>query len=117
MSARPRDPYLFPATRIVATLGPSSWAPPTIRALALAGASAFRLNFSHGDHAILKEAITHVRAVAKDLGRPLALVGDLCGPKLRTGPVRGGGTVQLVDGDEVVVAPSETTTTSRRIAV
>ncbi len=117
MARRTTDPYLHPATRILATLGPSSWTPPAIRALALAGASAFRLNFSHGDHEILREVITNVRAVSWDLGRPIAILGDLCGPKLRTGVVRGGGTVHLVEGEEVIVAPGEPTTTARRIGV
>ncbi|WP_118185396.1 pyruvate kinase [Paraburkholderia phosphatilytica] len=73
------------STKIVATLGPASSTEATIEAMARAGADVFRLNFSHGtqqDHAARHAA---VRAVEKRLGRPLGILLDLQGPKLRIG--------------------------------
>jgi pyruvate kinase len=76
-------------TRIVATLGPSTDSSEKIRALIEAGVDVFRLNFSHGTHG---EHEQRIRAIRKQAGeRPIAILQDLCGPKLRlTRPVRGG---------------------------
>jgi pyruvate kinase len=76
-------------TRIVATLGPASSSSEKIRALIEAGVDVFRLNFSHGTHAQHGELIKGIRHIAGD--RPIAILQDLCGPKLRLErPVRGG---------------------------
>jgi pyruvate kinase len=77
-------------TKIVATLGPACRGADGIRELAEAGADAFRLNFSHGSHADHDEALATVRRVSRELGRPLAVLQDLCGPKIRLGEVPGG---------------------------
>ena len=71
--------------KIVATLGPSSSDAKTIRALFDAGADVFRLNFSHGSQAEHKERLDIIRAVERDTGRPIAVLLDLQGPKLRVG--------------------------------
>jgi pyruvate kinase len=72
--------------KIVATLGPASSDYETIRALFEAGADVFRLNMSHGSHDdIAKPATTIIRQVEADLGRPIAMLADLQGPKLRVG--------------------------------
>ncbi|MES2343124.1 MAG: pyruvate kinase [Pseudomonadota bacterium] len=71
--------------RIVATLGPASREPAQIRALAEAGADVFRVNFSHGGHRDHARTIANVRAVEALVGRPLAVLADLQGPKLRLG--------------------------------
>ncbi|WP_374573401.1 pyruvate kinase [Phenylobacterium sp.] len=71
--------------RIVATLGPASAAPDKVVALARAGADVFRVNFSHGAHVMHARAIAAVRAAEKSVGRPLAVLADLQGPKLRLG--------------------------------
>lgn len=76
--------------RIVATLGPASRAPDMVRALAEAGADVFRLNFSHGVHADHKAARDAVRAAEAALGRPIGILADLQGPKLRLGVFAGG---------------------------
>jgi pyruvate kinase len=89
-------------TKIVATLGPSTSTREAIEALALAGCDVFRINFSHGTadgHARLYD---HVRSVERGIGRPLAVLGDLCGPKMRVGALRGG-SVDLVDGAEITI--------------
>lgn len=77
-------------TKIVATLGPASKSVAMIRCLADAGANVFRMNFSHGtheDHAAVHAAIRKVEA---DIGRPIAILADLQGPKLRIGKVADG---------------------------
>ena len=71
--------------RIVATLGPASREPAQIRALAEAGADVFRVNFSHGSHPDHARTIANVRYVEALVGRPLAILADLQGPKLRLG--------------------------------
>jgi pyruvate kinase len=71
--------------KIVATLGPSSSDYATIRALFEAGADVFRLNMSHGDHAAQKARYDIIRQIEVDTGRPIAVLADLQGPKLRVG--------------------------------
>lgn len=72
-------------TRILATLGPASSGVERIRALAQAGADVFRVNFSHGVHADHAQRIAQVRQVEREIGRPLGVLMDLQGPKLRVG--------------------------------
>lgn len=83
--------------KIVATLGPASSTPDRIRALVEAGADVFRLNFSHGSHDDHLARIHAVRALEQETGRPIGLLADLQGPKLRIGAFREG-AVDLVPG-------------------
>jgi pyruvate kinase len=71
--------------RVLATLGPASNTPEMIRQLYLAGADAFRINMSHGAHEGHAKVIGHIRALEKELGRPMTILADLQGPKLRVG--------------------------------
>ncbi len=71
--------------KIVATLGPASSDYVTIRALFEAGADVFRLNMSHGDHGEIRKRHEIIRKVEEDVGRPIAILADLQGPKLRVG--------------------------------
>ena len=71
--------------KIVATLGPASARPEIIRALVKAGVDVARLNFSHGDHTSLSELVRYVRKAQEAAGRPIAILGDLQGPKIRIG--------------------------------
>jgi pyruvate kinase len=73
------------ATKIIATLGPASSGRAQIKALAQAGVNVFRLNFSHGAHADHQARYSDIRAVERELGRPLAILQDLQGPKIRVG--------------------------------
>ena len=73
------------SAKIVATLGPGSSAPGTIRLLAEAGVDVFRLNFSHGEQEKHKQTYDFIRQTEDLLGRPLAVLADLQGPKIRVG--------------------------------
>ncbi len=79
--------------KILATLGPASRSPEMIARLLRAGADAFRVNMSHGDQATHAQTIAAIRAAEKDAGRPVAILCDLQGPKLRVGEFKGGKAV------------------------
>jgi pyruvate kinase len=83
-------PEFLPRTKIVATLGPASQTEATIRGLAEAGVSVFRLNSAHGEPAWHDRMAQLVRQVADQIGRPLAILQDLSGPKWRLGDLPGG---------------------------
>jgi len=83
--------------KIVATLGPASSDYATIRALFEAGADVFRLNMSHGTHDDIRARHTIIRKVEADLGRPIGILADLQGPKLRVGTFAKG-SEELVEG-------------------
>jgi pyruvate kinase len=85
------------SAKILATLGPASASKDRIAALVAAGTNAFRLNFSHGRHADHAALHAAVRAVEVDVAKPISVVMDLQGPKLRVGRFRDGG-VDLVVG-------------------
>jgi pyruvate kinase len=78
------------ATKIIATLGPASSEREQIKALAKAGVNVFRLNFSHGTHAEHQVSYAHIRSVEQELGKPLAVLQDLQGPKIRIGKLTNG---------------------------
>lgn len=79
--------------KILATLGPASANPEMIARLLKAGADAFRVNMSHGDHETHAATIAAIRVAEKDLGRPIGILCDLQGPKLRVGVFQEGRTV------------------------
>jgi len=83
--------------KIVATLGPASDDRPTIQALFDAGADVFRLNFSHGKHEDHRRRLELIREVERDSGRPVGVLLDLQGPKLRIGTFPDG-PIQLLEG-------------------
>jgi pyruvate kinase len=78
------------SAKILATLGPASSGPERVRALHEAGADAFRLNFSHGTHEQHAERYRAIRAIEEATARPIGIVADLQGPKLRVGRFRDG---------------------------
>jgi pyruvate kinase len=98
---------LYPRTKIVCTLGPSTATVETLRSLMEAGLSVARLNFSHGTHEQHARTVEMVRATARELGRPVAILGDLQGPRIRIGDmtepreVRNGEDVVLVAGEQI----------------
>jgi len=83
--------------KVIATLGPASTSPDMIHALFEAGADVFRLNMSHLDHAGLKRVHAMVRQVELEVNRPIGILADLQGPKLRIGEILGG-SVELQTG-------------------
>src|SRR3974390_3033205 len=87
-------------TKIVATLGPASSAPQTLRALFEAGADVFRINMSHTSHELLATLHGRVRALEQDMARPIAILVDLQGPKSRLGTVPGG-KITLAEGERI----------------
>lgn len=83
--------------KILATLGPATSTPEAIRDLFDAGADVFRLNFSHGTHDDHGRAVEILRDLEREVGRPIGILADLQGPKLRVGKMSDGGA-ELVDG-------------------
>jgi len=91
--AKHEAPRLGPRGRkvkILATVGPASRDPDMLRRLLRAGADAFRVNLSHGEHAAHAETIAAIRSLEKEFGRPIGVLCDLQGPKLRVGAFKGG---------------------------
>ena len=95
----------FPRTKIVCTLGPASDNRETLRSLMEAGLSVARLNFSHGTHEQHAATVALVRATAAELGRPVAILGDLQGPRIRIGDLAA--PRQVTDGEDVVLVAGE----------
>lgn len=93
-------------TKIVATLGPASSSAAMIGKLLNAGVDVFRLNFSHGDHAAMTSLIATIRACAAKQNRPVGLLADLQGPKIRTGKMKDGG-MPLVTGQRITIVPGD----------
>jgi len=102
--------------RIVATLGPASCAPDKVRELALAGVDVFRVNFSHGSHADHARTIQAVRKAEAIVGRPLAVLADLQGPKIRLGEFADG-AVRLTIGHHLRLDLKKTPGDASRIGV
>jgi pyruvate kinase len=92
-------------TKIVATLGPASSSRESVLELARAGMDVARLNFSHGTHEDHARWAAHVRDVSEEVDRPIAVIADLQGPKVRIGELAE--PVTLDRGEEVVVAAEE----------
>ncbi|MGI8546440.1 MAG: pyruvate kinase [Gemmatimonadaceae bacterium] len=88
-------------TKIVCTLGPATSTRESIRAIAEAGMNVARLNFSHGTHADHAERIDMVRSVSRELGRPIAILGDLQGPRIRIGNLEQ--SIPLAPGDDIIL--------------
>jgi len=92
----------------VATVGPASREPAVLAQLIEAGVDVVRLNFSHGEHEQHRQVIVAARAIASRLDRPLALLQDLSGPKIRTGKLRGGEPIELRAGEQITITTDET---------
>jgi pyruvate kinase len=92
-----------PRTKIVGTLGPASTSRETIRGLIDAGLNVARINFSHGTHEQHAERVRLVREAAREAGIPVAILGDLQGPRIRIGDLEA--PVPLANGEEVVLYP------------
>lgn len=95
-------------TKIVATVGPASSSEETLGRLIGAGASVFRLNFSHGSHGDHSATFQRIRAVAARLGVSVAVLQDLSGPKIRTTRVSAAEGIPLADGASIIITSDET---------
>ncbi|MBV8524042.1 MAG: pyruvate kinase [Acetobacteraceae bacterium] len=101
-------------TKIVATVGPASSDPEVLSRLFHAGADVFRLNFSHGTHADHLERIRIIRSLEEKTGRPIGILADVQGPKLRVGRFAGG-RVHLQNGQSFRLDLNPTPGNARRV--
>ena len=92
-------------TKIVATIGPASATPDVIRELIKAGMNVARLNFSHGAHEQHARTVATIRGIAEDLRAPIAILGDLQGPRIRIGALPQ--AIQLNAGDIITLVPED----------
>jgi pyruvate kinase len=102
--------------KIVATLGPSCSTENVFRELLRAGLDVARLNFSHGTHPEKLKLIEMVRKVSREEGKPICILGDLQGPKIRTGRLKNRIPVQLKTGQRLTITPRDIAGTSTLIA-
>ncbi len=93
--------------KIVATLGPACSTPEVFRKMVRAGLDVARLNFSHGSHAQKAELIRMVRSVSAAEKKPICILADLQGPKIRTGKLKDHKAVLLVEGERLTITPRE----------
>ena len=91
----------FKRTKILATLGPITSTPEMIEQLLESGVNGMRLNFSHGDHAERTDQIRWIREASKKIGKPVAILQDLQGPKIRLGMLND--KVEVKTGDEIIL--------------
>jgi pyruvate kinase len=103
-------------TKIIATLGPASSTPEILAQLFLAGADVFRLNFSHGAHEDHAARIDMIRALEKKFSRPIGILADVQGPKLRVGQFQSG-RVQLQAGQSFILDMNPAPGDTRRVCL
>ncbi len=94
-------------TKIVATIGPASSSEEVMRALFQAGINMARLNMSHGDHSDHLARLQLIRRISRELERPVAVLADLQGPKIRTGRLKDNQPVEWKVGDQVVITVAD----------
>jgi pyruvate kinase len=102
-------------SKIVCTIGPATRAPRMIRKLIDAGMDVARLNFSHGTHEEHAQNVAALREAAVILKKPIAILADLQGPKIRTGALAGGGSVALRTGQKFVITTARVLGDSTRV--
>jgi len=112
----PLDKSALIRTKIIATLGPATKDPERLAAVLEAGVDVCRLNFSHGTSEDHKCSLEAIRAWAAEHEQPIAVLGDLCGPKIRLNQVAGG-ALTLRPGDGVRFVRGETECTAERFTV
>src|SRR6516162_4295609 len=101
-------------TKIVATIGPASRTPAVLRQLMDAGVNVFRLNFSHGTQEEHSAVLADIRTVSREAGRHVAVLQDLCGPKMRLGPIPGD-LVECPLGEEFSLVMDRSTDSPREL--
>jgi pyruvate kinase len=103
-------------TKIVCTIGPASESPDVLEALIEAGMDVARLNFSHGTHEDHLRKMENIRQIADRLKRPVAILQDLAGPKIRVGKVKDGGA-ELRRGEEFILTTRKITGDEKKVFV
>jgi pyruvate kinase len=106
----------MPRTKIVSTIGPSTSDPDVLRSVILSGTDVARLNFAHGSRDEHGRLIEAVRSIAAGLGRPVAILQDLAGPKIRTGPIEDG-PVLLSSGEMFILTSRDVPGDADRVSV
>jgi pyruvate kinase len=106
----------FPKTKIVCTIGPASNTLEQVCQLIESGMSVARLNFSHGNHEDHGAMIDIIRKASEQTKRPVAILQDLCGPKIRVGEIPGDG-LMLAAGNELVLATDGRPAQGNRVSV
>lgn len=107
ISSRPRMQLRSVGTKVVCTLGPATSSVEAIQGLIRAGATIFRLNFSHGTHEQHAALLRNIRVAEEQLQTRVGVLQDLCGPKMRLSRTRGGQLLELVAGERVAVTTTE----------
>jgi pyruvate kinase len=103
-------------TKIICTIGPTSESPRILRKLIDSGMNVARLNFSHGTHAEHLEKIRTIRALSDESGKPVAILQDLCGPKIRIGTVKVPG-LRLEPGSDFILTNQPVEGEGNRVSV
>src|SRR6195952_2866608 len=103
-------------TKILATLGPASNTIEKMRELFHAGVDVFRINMSHTNHEMLAKMVKDLRALSEDVGRPIGILCDLQGPKIRLGKLNGGPRM-LVEGERIKLVLGETSDKPEEIPI
>jgi pyruvate kinase len=103
-------------TKIVATIGPASEDRDVLRGMMLAGMDVVRLNFSHGDYDSHAAVIKRVRELSDELDLPIAIMGDLRGPRIRVGEIEGG-KIKLEADQKLVLTPEPVVGTAQRVGI
>jgi pyruvate kinase len=103
-------------TKIVATVGPASSDEPTLRRMIQAGVDVVRINFSHGVPVEIVKLVKLIRKLSDEMNIPLAILGDLRGPRIRVGEIENG-SVELEEGQTLVLTPETITGTKERVSV
>ncbi|MDE1977251.1 MAG: pyruvate kinase, partial [Elusimicrobia bacterium] len=110
------SPALDKRTKILATLGPASANPKTMKALVQAGVNAFRLNCSHASMSELSRDVRLIRQISASCDKACAIVLDLQGPRLRVGRLRDGGPVSLKRGERIRIVTNDIAGTQAEIS-
>jgi len=103
-------------TKIVCTIGPATSSEEGLRALFEAGMDVARLNFSHGTQEEHARVVGRIRKLSGEQGRPIGILQDLCGPKIRVGTLRTS-SILLRNGDRIVLTAEEIAGDEKRIGI
>lgn len=116
MTIKPTQRCPLKRTKIVATVGPASQDRDVLRKMIMSGLDVVRLNFSHGEYETHAAVIKLVRELSQELDVPVAILGDLRGPRIRVGEIEGG-TINLEKGQPLVLTPEQVPGSTQRVSI